>query len=100
MTSTCRVFTYSPDNQYAYDYYNACRKFDDIRSKVIDYEHRTDDRESPQYQKMMQEFAYWNDKVPETSNIAGAEEDKLAMKKEEEKRMTNPSLGMNVDYLA
>ena len=49
---------------------------------------------------MMQEFAYWNDKVPETSNIAGAEEDKLAMKKEEEKRMTNPGLGMNVDYLA
>ena len=102
---TCRVFTYSPNNIYANEYYNACRKFDNIQAKVINYEHKTDDRESPEYKKMMQEFDYWNKQVPETSNIAGTYEDKLTTKQEEKKtekdkqNVSNP-VGMKLNYLA
>lgn len=80
---TCRVFSYSSDNKYANDYYFACRKFDNIQGKVKNYEHRTEDRESPEYQKLLQEFKFWDAEVPKTSNIAGAEEEKLRTKNEQ-----------------
>lgn len=83
---TCRVFTYSPNNIYAHDYYSACKKYDDIKSKVIKYEHKTNDRESLEYQNLIEEFRYWDNKVPETSNIAGEYENKLAQKAEEKER--------------
>ena len=102
---TSRVFTFSPNNTYANDYYNACKKFDNIQAKVINYEHKTDDRESPEYKKMIEEFRYWDNQVPETSNIAGAYEVKLAQKEEEKQakqdkqNVSNP-IGMNLNYLA
>ena len=102
---TSRVFTYSPNNTYANDYYNACKKFDNIQAKVINYEHKTDDRESPEDKKMSEEFRYWDNQVPETSNIAGAYEVKLAQKEEEKQakqdkqNVSNP-IGMNLNYLA
>ncbi len=80
MVESCRIFTYSPTNRYANDYYNACRNFDNIRNKVIDYEHSCDDRESPRYRQMIDEFTYWDAQVPLTSNLAGAEEEKLQAK--------------------
>ncbi len=86
---SCRVFSYSPNNIYANDYYNACNKFDKIRKEVIDYEHSTTDRESPAYRKMLNEFNYWDAKVPEKSNIAGKEEDRIRREKELENRQGN-----------
>ena len=107
MVESCRVFSYSPNNIYASDYYNACRKFDKIRNDVIAYEHKTDDRESPEYKKMMVEFDYWNNKVPEISNIAGEYEDKLIMKRQEKNKEeefaynSNPISGTSkLDYYA
>ena len=107
MTDTCRVFSYSPNNPKANEYYHACKKFDNIRDKVISYEQRTSDRESPEYKKMMAEFDYWNNKVPETSNIAGEYEDKLIMKRQEKNKEeefaynSNPISGTSkLDYYA
>ena len=105
--TTCRLFNYSPNNIYASDYYFACKKFDNIRDKVIRYEHSTPDRESLEYQKMMQEFSYWDNKVPETSNIAGTYEDILKQKEESEinstqnnKLNSDKDSGHRLDYLA
>ena len=98
MVSSCRIFTYSPDNVYASSYYTACKKFDDIRNKVIEYEHSTDDRESPEYKAMMKEFRYWDSKIPETSIIAGEEEDRLAMAKKSATKP--PGAGEKIDYMA
>ena len=101
---TCRIYKYSPDNIYARNYYNACTEFDRIRNKVIAYEQQTDDRESPAYRAMMAKFDYWNKKVPETSNIAGKEEEKLTAQKEQEKNnnySTSPFYNNDrLDYLA
>ncbi len=104
---TSRIFTYSPNNIYANDYYFACKKFDNARDKVIRYEHSTTDRESPEYQKLMQEFSYWDSKVPETSNIAGKYEDILKQKKEREinstqndKSNSDKDDGHRLDYIA
>lgn len=100
MVDSCKIFSYSPDNIYANDYYNACKKFDNIRAKVIDYEQKNNDRESSEYQKMMTEFTYWDAKVPETSNIAGAYEDRLAQKQAEKDGISNPINGSRMDYYA
>ena len=102
---TCRIFTYSPNNIYANDYYNACNRFDAIRNKVIAYEHKTDDRSSANYKAMMNEFRYWDAKVPELSNIAGREEDRLAEKKEQKQKENNFSTSPfykndKLDYMA
>ena len=107
MVESCRVFSYSPNNIYANDYYNACRKFDKIRNDVIAYEHKTNDRESPEYKKMMAEFDYWDSKVPETSIIAENYEDKLKMQQQEKNKNeeftynSNPISGSSkLDYYA
>ena len=97
MGSSCRIFTYSPDNVYASSYYAACRNFDNIRDKVIEYEQSTDDRESPKYLAMMQEFKYWDAKVPETSNLAGEEEEKLMLAKQSATKQ--PGVGGKIDYI-
>ena len=81
MVNSCRIFTYSPNNKYANDYYNACKHFDDVREKVIAYEHNNNDRSSVDYQKLMREFKFWDAEVPKTSNIAGREEERLAKEK-------------------
>ena len=100
--ATCRVFTYSPNNIYAGDYYSACKKFDSARNKVIQYEKSTPDRESPEYQRLMAEFTYWDNKVPETSNIAGKYENKLLEQKEnKESSGSNENISKNkLDYMA
>ena len=77
MVGSCKIFTYSANNKYANAYNNACNRFDNIRNKVIDYEQTHDDRESQQYQTMMDEFRYWDAQVPMISNLAGAEEERL-----------------------
>lgn len=106
MTDTCRVFSYSPNNPKANEYYHACKKFDNIRDKVISYEQRTSDRESPEYMSMMKEFEYWDSKVPETSNIAGEYEDKLIQKQElaksqdSEKETNSPRNEHHIDLIA
>lgn len=99
MVDSCRVFTYSPNNIYANDYYNACKKFDNIRNKVIEYEHSTDDRESPEYQAMMREFTYWDAQVPKMSNIAGAEEDRLIEAAQQKKNTKPEGVGENLDIM-
>lgn len=95
-------FHYSLANPYANDYYNACNKFENARDKVLKYERTNDDRESAEYKKLMQDFTYWDAKVPETSHIAGIYEDKLAEKKEQEKQYaSNPQNDYrSLDYLA
>ena len=104
MVESCRIFTYSPQNIYANDYYNACKHFDDIRNRVISYERSCDDRESPKYKKMMDEFTYWDAQVPLTSNKAGAEEEKLMAKKDvvnNQNHSTSPYyVNDRLDYLA
>lgn len=56
---------------------------------------------------MMAEFDYWNNKVPEISNIAGEYEDKLIMKRQEKNKEeefaynSNPISGTSkLDYYA
>lgn len=98
---TSRVFTYSQNNIYANDYYNACKKFDNIRAKVLNYENKCDDRESLKYQNLIEEFRFWDKQVPETSNIAGAYEKKLLQQKEgnnEQNVLNSQKIGLN--YLA
>lgn len=93
---------YSLTNPYASDYYNACNKFENTRDKVLKYERANDDRESAEYKKLMQEFTYWDAKVPETSNIAGAYEDKLAEMKEQENQCASNQQNnyRTLDYFA
>ena len=106
MTDTCRIFSYSPNNTKANAYYQACNKFDDIRNKVIAYEHKTSDRESSEYKSMMKEFDYWNKMVPETSNIAAKFEDKLLQKELAKnqnipgKEIGFPVKERHIDYMA
>ena len=99
---TCRIFTYSPNNIYANDYYNACNEFGNIRNKVIAYEHKTDDRNSAEYKAMLAEFSYWDAKVPELSNVAGEEENKLAKKEQENNKYSVNPFYQNdrLDYMA
>ena len=98
MVDSCRVFTYSPNNKYAQDYYNACKHFDDIRNKVIAFEHANYDRSSVNYKKMMEEFKYWDAKVPELSNKAGREEDRL--KEERRTAAKGDTEKRTIDYYA
>ncbi len=77
-----QAFTYSPNNKYKNEYENACKKFVNIQNKVVDYENHNSDRTSNKYQQLIKEFEYWDSKVPEISNIAGAEEEKLKTKEE------------------
>ena len=105
MLDSCKLISYSPNNIYASDYYFGCNKFDKIRNEVIAYEHRTDDRESPKYKKMMEEFDYWNNKVPELSYIAGEYEEKLEMKNQEKMQAREEDSGASgskskIDYFA
>ena len=97
---SCRVFTYSPNNRYAKDYYNACKNFDNIRNKIIDYEHSTSDRESIKYEKRIEEFRYWDAKVPERSNIAGQEEWRLKAEQENNKDKNNSLENHKLDFYA
>lgn len=95
-------FHYSLANPYASDYYNACNKFEHARAKVLKYERTNDDRDSAEYKKLIDEFTYWDAKVPETSDIAGEYEDRLKQKKEQEKPYaSNPQDSYKpLDYLA
>ncbi len=105
MVDNCKIISYSPNNIYAGDYYHGCNKFDKIRNDIITYEHKTDDRESPKYKKMMAEFDYWNNKVPELSDIAGSYEEKLEIKKQEKMQAREENSGAygsnsRIDYFA
>ena len=89
MIDSCRVFTYSPQNKYAADYYYACRKFDNIQDEIIKYENKTSDRNEVEYEKLMAEFKYWNKEVPRRSDIAGREEDRIKDEQAQENGVGN-----------
>jgi len=99
---SCRIFTYSPQNKYASAYYNACNQYDKISAQLGEYERKYDDRESYKYNDLVAKFTYWDAKVPETSNIAGVEENKIAEKQEKEqaKAPKDDNAGNVIDYMA
>lgn len=80
------LIQYSPSNIYARKYYDAYNEFDKARKKVIAYEQQSDDRQSKVYHELMSQFLYWDAKVPELSQIAGKEEEKIAAKRKQQQQ--------------
>lgn len=89
-----RIFTYSSNNPYAYEYYTACRKFDDIKYKLNNAKNLTPEKS----EKLEKEFEYWDKQVPLLSNKAGAEEEKIKAKVNLQK--DNSIQGNKLDFMA
>lgn len=85
-------FSFSPNNMYAQEYYNAYRQLNNAKYKL---ENSNPDSKSEQ-KTLEKNFDYWNKKVPQISMKAKQEENRL----ESQQQDANNVLGNKIDYMA